>query len=87
MFRMVPEIRFCPQLARFRGLVTNFKSDKRGNAAVITAIAALPMISAIGCAIDYSNPTMIRTKLQAAADAARTRPQRPIRSPHISIFI
>jgi Flp pilus assembly protein TadG len=70
MFRIVPEIRLRPQLARLRGLVTNFKSNKRGNAAVITAIAALPMISAIGCAIDYSNATMIRTKLQAAADAA-----------------
>ena len=30
----------------------------------------LPMIAAIGCAIDYSNASMIRTKLQAAADAA-----------------
>ena len=70
MFRIVPEIRFSAQCARLRGLVTNFKTDKRGNAAVITAIAALPMISAIGCAIDYSNATMIRTKLQAAADAA-----------------
>jgi len=51
-------------------LVTNFKSDRRGNVAIIAAIAALPMISAIGCAIDYSNAAMIRTKLQAAADAA-----------------
>jgi len=28
------------------------------------------MISAVGCVIDYSNASMIRTKLQAAADAA-----------------
>ena len=28
------------------------------------------MMAAIGCAIDYSNASMIRTKLQAAADAA-----------------
>jgi Flp pilus assembly protein TadG len=70
MFGIVPEIRFRPQFARLRGLVTNFKSDRRGNVAIIAAIAALPMISAIGCAIDYSNAAMIRTKLQAAADAA-----------------
>ena len=28
------------------------------------------MMAAIGCVIDYSNASMIRTKLQAAADAA-----------------
>ena len=28
------------------------------------------MMAAIGCAVDYSNASMIRTKLQAAADAA-----------------
>jgi Flp pilus assembly protein TadG len=37
---------------------------------MITALAVLPMVAAIGCAIDYSNASMIRTKLQAAADAA-----------------
>jgi len=44
-------------------LFSNLKSDRRGNVAVITALAALPMISAIGCVIDYSNAAMIRTKL------------------------
>jgi len=70
MLRIAPGIRFTAQFARLRALVANFKSDRRANVAVITAIAALPMISAIGCAIDYSNASMIRTKLQAAADAA-----------------
>ena len=70
MLRIVPEIRLSARLARLRALVSRFKSDRRGNVAVITAIAALPMISAIGCVIDYSNASMIRTKLQAAADAA-----------------
>ena len=36
----------------------------------MTAVAALPMISAVGCVIDYTTATMIKTKLQAAADAA-----------------
>ncbi len=70
MFRIVPEIRFSAQRARLRALVGRFKSERRGNVAVITALAALPMISAMGCVIDYSNATMTRTKLQAAADAA-----------------
>ena len=70
MLRIVPEIRLSTHLARLRALASRFKSDRRGNVAVITAIAALPMISAIGCVIDYSNASMIRTKLQAAADAA-----------------
>jgi Flp pilus assembly protein TadG len=70
MPRIVPEIRLSAQFPRLRALASRFKSDRRGNVAVITAIAALPMISAIGRVIDYSNATMIRTKLQAAADAA-----------------
>ncbi len=70
MRRIVPEIRLSAPFARLRALANRFKSDRRGNVAVITAIAALPMISAIGCVIDYSNASMIRTKLQAAADAA-----------------
>ncbi len=58
------------RLARLRTLITNFRSNTRGNVAVITAVSALPMIAALGCVIDYSSATMIRTKLQAAADAA-----------------
>ncbi len=70
MFKIVREIRFGARLACILELFSNLKSDRRGNVAVISAIAALPMISAIGCVIDYSNASMIRTKLQAAADAA-----------------
>ena len=58
------------QFARLRTLISNFRLNSRGNVAVITALAAVPMIGALGCAIDYSNAAMIRAKLQAAADAA-----------------
>jgi len=58
------------QLARLRALISNFGSNTRGNVAVISAVAALPMIVAIGCVVDYSTAAMIRTKLQAAADSA-----------------
>ena len=56
-------------IARLR-LISGFLADRRGNVAVITALSALPVITAIGCVIDYSMATMIKTKLQAAADAA-----------------
>ena len=58
------------RLARLRALVADFCSNRRGNVAVISAVAALPMVAAVGCVIDYSNAAMIKTKLQAAADAA-----------------
>jgi Flp pilus assembly protein TadG len=38
--------------------------------AVIFTLACLPLVSAIGCAVDYSRVTQLRGKLQAAADAA-----------------
>jgi Flp pilus assembly protein TadG len=58
------------RFARLRALASNFRFDRRGNVAVISALAALPMIAAAGCAIDYTTASMIKTKLQAAADAA-----------------
>ena len=55
---------------RLRALISSFLANARGNVAVITALSALPIISAIGCVVDYSMATTIKTKLQAAADAA-----------------
>jgi hypothetical protein len=51
-------------------LIGGLRRDKRGNVAVIFAIACIPLISAIGFAVDYSRATKIRSKLQAAVDAA-----------------
>ncbi len=70
MFKKVRNTRLSARFARLRALFGNFQSNSRGNVAIITALAALPMMAAIGCAVDYSNASMIRTKLQAAADAA-----------------
>jgi Flp pilus assembly protein TadG len=70
MFRKIRQIRLSARFTRLRVLFANFQSNNRGNVAIITALAALPMMAAIGCVIDYSNASMIRTKLQAAADAA-----------------
>jgi Flp pilus assembly protein TadG len=58
------------RLARLRALVSNFRIDRRGNVAVITALAMLPMVAAVGCVVDFTSATTIKTELQAAADAA-----------------
>jgi Flp pilus assembly protein TadG len=54
---------FTRQLSRFRG-------DRRGNVAMIFGLAALPILTAVGCAVDYTIATHMRTRLQAAIDAA-----------------
>jgi Flp pilus assembly protein TadG len=51
-------------------LIGAFRKDRRGNIAVTFAIACVPLIAAIGCAVDYTIAATIRTKLLAAADAA-----------------
>ena len=47
-----------------------FRRDSSGNIAVIFTLALLPILSAIGCALDYSRATQLRSKLQSAIDAA-----------------
>jgi Flp pilus assembly protein TadG len=54
----------------FSGLMNRFRRDQRGNIAVIFGIACIPVLAAIGCAIDYSEASRMRAKLQSAADAA-----------------
>ena len=51
-------------------LIAQFRSNKRGNVAVITALCCLPLIAAVGCVVDYTTASLVKTKLQAAADAA-----------------
>ncbi|HLH86978.1 MAG TPA: pilus assembly protein TadG-related protein [Xanthobacteraceae bacterium] len=55
------------QIAR---ATAGFFSDRRGNVAVTVAVSALPILYAIGCVIDFSLASMVKTKIQAAADAA-----------------
>jgi Flp pilus assembly protein TadG len=58
------------RLAGMLGPAANFPSNARGNVAITFAISALPVLAAVGCVVDYTTATMIKTKLQAAADAA-----------------
>jgi Flp pilus assembly protein TadG len=57
------------EFARARVLVANFRTDRRANVAVMTAIAVIPIFAAIGCVVDYTMATTVKTRLQAAADA------------------
>jgi Flp pilus assembly protein TadG len=57
------------QFARARVLVANFQTDRRANVAVMTAIAMIPIFAAIGCVVDYTMASTVKTRLQAAADA------------------
>jgi len=41
-------------------LIGRFRREQRGNIAVIFALALVPMVSAIGCAVDYSRASQIR---------------------------
>jgi Flp pilus assembly protein TadG len=55
---------------KFVRSAADFRRNTRGNVAIISALACLPMIAAVGCVIDYTEAASIKTKLQAAADAA-----------------
>lgn len=54
----------------FSRLMNRFRRDQGGNIAVFFGIACLPVLSAIGCGVDYSEASRMRAKLQSAADAA-----------------
>ena len=51
-------------------ILRRFRRDRSGNVAIVFALLAVPTLTAVGCAIDYSRANQIRSKLQAAADAA-----------------
>jgi Flp pilus assembly protein TadG len=50
--------------------MSRFRGDQRGNIAVLFTLALVPILSAVGCGVDYSRATQLRSKLQAAIDAA-----------------
>src|SRR5262249_55588787 len=50
--------------------VTDLVRDRRGGVAPMFALLLIPLLGAIGAAVDYSMAAKIRTQLLAAADAA-----------------
>jgi Flp pilus assembly protein TadG len=59
--------RYATRLAK---LISHFRRNSKANVAVIFAIACIPMLTAVGCAVDYSLAVRMRSKMQSAADAA-----------------
>jgi Flp pilus assembly protein TadG len=55
---------------RITALISRFRRDTRANIAVIFAIAAVPIVTAVGCATDYSMAARMKSKMQSAADSA-----------------
>jgi Flp pilus assembly protein TadG len=49
--------------------VCRFRRDQRGNISLIFTIAIIPILAAVGCAIDYSRVSRARTSMQAALDS------------------
>jgi Flp pilus assembly protein TadG len=56
--------------ARLLDGLQRFRNDQRGNVAVLFGLAVVPLVLAVGAAVDYSFANSIRTKLNAVADAA-----------------
>jgi Flp pilus assembly protein TadG len=54
----------------FAGQIGRFYRDRRGNVAIVFTLALIPVLTGVGCAIDYSRASQIRSRLQAAIDAA-----------------
>src|SRR3990167_5687161 len=52
-----------------RGFLRRFFNDPKGNVAIMFAIAVVPIIGAMGAAIDYSLANAQRSAMQAALDA------------------
>jgi putative Flp pilus-assembly TadE/G-like protein len=57
-------------LDELRARLRRLRSDRRGNVLLTFALALIPIMGAVGAAVDYSRANNIRSQLQAAADAA-----------------
>jgi Flp pilus assembly protein TadG len=55
---------------RLAKLISQFRGNRRANVAINFALALIPILISIGCAVDYSLAVRMRSKMQAAADAA-----------------
>jgi Flp pilus assembly protein TadG len=53
-----------------KGLLTEFRSNCAGAIAPIFALAMLPVMTAVGAAVDYSSANKIRSSMQVALDSA-----------------
>ena len=54
---------------KFRNVLRAFRGAHTGNVAIIFAIATLPIIAAVGFAVDYSRANAVKAAMQSALDA------------------
>lgn len=57
-------------MRRLQTFFRNWRTDRRGNFAMIFAIALIPILTAAGAAVDISRAYIVETRLKAALDAA-----------------
>ena len=61
---------FSGSVRRISDRLRHFRDDRSGNLAIIAALAAIPLVLAIGIAVDYARASAARSDLQSAVDAA-----------------
>src|SRR3569833_2394773 len=54
---------------RLRCTLQKFSADRAGNVAFTFGIASLPLLGAIGAAIDYSHANSVKAAMQSALDS------------------
>lgn len=54
---------------KFRATAARFVGERKGNVAVIFALSAIPILTFVGAAIDYTRATNARSSMQAALDS------------------
>src|ERR1700749_1077809 len=54
---------------KFICTLAEFSSRNRGNVSVMFAVAVIPMLAAVGVAVDYTRAVTARSAMQAAADS------------------
>jgi Flp pilus assembly protein TadG len=60
-----------PRIAsRLAALFSRFRRDRKANVVIIFAFSLVPILTAIGCATDYSLAVRMKSKMQSAADGA-----------------
>jgi Flp pilus assembly protein TadG len=56
--------------SRIAALISRFRRNEKANVIVIFAFSLVPILTAIGCATDYSMAVRMRSKMLSAADGA-----------------
>jgi Flp pilus assembly protein TadG len=57
-------------IKRLTRLARQFRTDARGNVAIIFALVSIPLVALVGAAVDYTRAASARTALQSALDSA-----------------